>query len=668
MDLYQQLKTRANSETLGLAPFDWGSALGLGTALALAAIGQAMLLDDSVGLGLAVYAIATVIFVPIVARVDPPAPWPPAVPEPLAQRAPVFVLWVTTSVSAAITIQGVSHPDGSTAQGYFLALTWLLSIGLFSVSVLRAAGWHWPGRAEWVEGWRAHRREGLAVASIGLLALTLRTLDIEHPYAFVNDEGAVGREGLRILRGEWGNLFAVGWASQPRWSFVPAAASVALFGNTVFAVRLVSAIGGALAVVFVYLLAREMFGRRVGFLAAAFLLALPVHIHFSRLGVNNANDAMLSALVLWLVWRAVRRGRISGYLWAGLAAGFTVYSYVGSRLVPALAVGTLGYVALRQRDYLRGHVLHLLIFTAGALLVAGPMLVFFVQHPNDFWSRIRAEGILQNGWLINEAVLTGRSIVAILLEQLSKSTLVYVAQAAPLGFFHSPKPYLTGVAAVFFVLGMGYSAWRLKEPRHMTVLTWFWAVVILGGVLTVGAPASQRLLMSTPALALFAAIGLHQTALTGQRMGWLPARWGPVACALVVGFVGLQGVKFYFDDYREGHYFEDASNELALVSSRYAEKLGPDYHFYLIGEPRVYVDFPNFHFLAPDLAKEDFNSVTNEALAAIPPDQKAFFVAAPERRADLERVAQRLPGGQWLKVSRRNFPEPLYYSYLISPP
>jgi hypothetical protein len=89
---------------------------------------------------------------------------------------------------------------------------------------------------------------------------------------------------------------------------------------------------------------------------------------------------------------------------------------------------------------------------------------------------------------------------------------------------------------------------------------------------------------------------------------------------------------------------------------------------YLLGEPSVYITFASFRYFAPDLPKEDFNTVTPATLAALPRDQGAFFLAAPSRRADLELVAQQLPGGEWIVKQRRYQPdEVLYYAYQLPP-
>lgn len=635
--------------------------------LILAGIGQLLLLRNPSrpGLALAFYALAIGLFVWCSGKLGLPAA-EPRFPALAAPRRPALKLLATSlvlSLYAALRVNRELTP----AEDYLLVAAWVLSIGAYVWSVLQFAHWRMPPAAVLVAAWRARWRETLLVAALFGLALTVRTYDLElHPYAFVNDEGEVGRSALRILSGETTNLFETGWSGQPNWSFVPTALAVALLGNTATAARLVSAIEGALAVVFVYLLGREAFDRRAALMAALVLAGLPWHIHFSRLAFNNVIDSFFAAGVLWLLYRALRRGHLLDYLWAGLATGLTVYSYLGSRLVAVLALGLLAFAWLRRRLALRTHLRHLLVYAGGAAVVSAPMLSYFYQHSGTFMGRLNAENIFINGWLQSQAAQTGQSQAAVLLEQLQKSALVFVAGGAPGHFFSSPRPYLPALAAVFFVLALGYSAWRSGQLRYLMLAAWFWLVVVLGSTLTVGPPSHQRLIMSAPAAALLVALGLREAARLAERLRLAGPRLALALSVAVAGLTGLQGTVFYFGEYRGGHYFEDASNDFSYEVASLAGALGAGYRVYLLGAPSVYAVFGDFHYLAPEVEVVDFNQVTAASVASLPRDRDAFFVAVPSRLEDLRRVARWLPGGEWREVTRRyQAPQMLYFSYRL---
>ena len=645
--------------------------LGLGIALILAVTGQALLLTtpDQPRLGLLTYAAAAVVLVAVARKVGTARAPSRFAAVPLPHQPPALALWLTCLLLWLYVVTQVNHGDLAPAEQYLVDAAWLASVALYSWCVLRLAHWQWPGWAA-LRSWAwALRREAAAVAFLALLALAVRTYDLAwHPYAFVNDEGEVGKAALEILHGLHPNLFASGWSGQPLWSFVPTAISVALLGHTAVAARLVSAVEGTLAVVFVYLFARDAFDRKTAFLAGAVLLGLAWHIHFSRLAVSNIIDSFFAAGVLWLVYRALKRGHVVDYLWAGLAAGLTVYTYLGSRLVLALAAAFLAYVLIRQRDYFRTHYVHLLVFAGAVLVVAGPELVYFSRHIDEFMGRLNSEGILVNGWLARQSAATGHSQASLLLDQFSHSTLVFVAASAPASFFNSPRPYLTALIAVFFVFGMVVAAWRVLQARHMLILVWFWSAVILGSTLTIGPPSNQRLLMAAPAAALLVAIGLREV---GRLAARLRLASPGLIWMLAVGVVCIgsaQNTVFYFGQYRAGHYFEDPSNDFSYEVALYEETLGPGYRTYLLGDPSVYSYFADFAYLAPDVQGVDFNTVTPATFASLPRDKGAFFAAVPARLSDLRQVQQWAPGGAWREVRRRYQPgQWAYYAYVVPP-
>ena len=639
---------------------------GLPLVLALLAQVALITLADAHWVGLALYSAAGLTFVAALRRIETRAPQL-TTGSPSARAAPPqLTLWITTGALSALAVQGVLDPPQTLSAGLLLVAVWLLSVALFSYSAIRLSGWSLPMD---VRGWwQAHWRAVTVAAAFGITAFVIRVYDLElHPYAFINDEGEVGREALQLLAGQHPALFDVGWASQPLLAFIPAAISVRLLGTTAFAIRLVSVLQGSLTISLLFLLGREMFDPVIGALAAGVLLALPLHVHFSRLGVNNVGDAFFSTAAFWLTFRAIKRGTLVSYLAAGLVTGSALYTYLGSRLAIALVFGLLAYVIWRCRGFARQNVQPLVTFAGAVLVVALPMAFFFMKTPDQFYARLNTEGILRNGFMQSQ-MAAGQSYLGILWRQFTASTLVYVAAPAPSQFFNSPWPYMTGLAAVFFVLGLSYAIWRLGDPRYMTLLAWFWSVVILGSTLTMGPPSSQRLLMSTPPLALLVAIGLQKSASLLQPSRLLTARVGLALCAVVVAISAAQGISYYFGDYRWGHYFEDPSNDFSYEVAVKAEALGPDYRVYLLGEPSVFAIFGDFMFLAHDEHIVDFNTVTPETLAALPRDGGAFFVAVPGRADDLRRVQQVIPGGDWQVAQRRyQASQTLYFAYVVPP-
>lgn len=583
------------------------------------------------------------------------------------RTAPPVALWFT-NLGLTIMILMAVDIDLPVWVNYSVLVAWLVNILLFCWNIAQMANLSFPSREVLVEWWQTHRVDVLLLALIGLAALLIRVVGLEtYPYAFINDEGEVGWEGLNIIQGVKSNFFSTGWAGQPMLSFLPVALSIKLFGISAFAVRIVSAVQATLAVVALYLLAREAFGRPVAVFASCLLAALPWHVHFSRLGVMNAGDSFYSAVVLWLTYRALRRGRYIDYLPVGLMTGLSLYTYVGSRLVIAMAVGVLVYAIIRQRNYLRTHFRHLAIFIFAFLIVASPAIYSFSLHFDEFMGRVNTEGLLANNRIQQIATESGIQPSDFLMRQIQNSTTIFFATPGPDQFFDTPKPYLAWWTAALLFLGMLYVFWNFTQVRYIMLIGWFWAPVLLGSALTIGPPSHQRMLSAAPAVVLIVAIGLWKFAQSFRKVTLAPKRLILTFCLLLVGFTAWQDYNFYFvGEFRTGHYFEVEGNEFSYEVGLKAGALGPEYRLLLIGDPYIFAPFADFHYLTNTTTLvEDFNSVTPETIASLTRDQGIFFAVIPQRVEELRLVQQQLPGGKWFEVSRHTQEGILYYGYIL---
>lgn len=596
-----------------------------------------------------------------------PLPFTAVLPERIA---PPATLWVTNLVLTFVVLSGTDI-DLPIWANYLVFFMWIFNILLFCWNVAQLANASMPSRDEIQMWWRTHRLEVLLLSLIGLAAFLIRFIGLEtYPYAFINDEGEVGWEGLNILFGSKSNFFITGWAGQSMLAFLPVALSIKILGLTAVAVRLFGALQGTLAVVCLYLAAREAFGRPVAFFSSCLLAALPWHVHFSRLGVMNISASFFSSAVLWLTYRALRRGKYLDYLAAGLMTGLALYTYVGSRLAIAMAIGVLGYVIISQRDYLRTHFRHLTIFIFALLIVASPALYSGSRHWDDFMGRTNQEGLFSGNNLQQLADNAGIKPSDLIRNQIQSSTTIFFAMAGPGQFFDTPRPYVTWLTAIFLFLGMIYVFWHFKQVRYMMLIGWFWSPVLLGSAFTMEPPSHQRMLAAAPALVLIVAIGLWKLAQSIQLSTGASKRWLVTACVLFVVFTTAVDLNFYFlGDFRTGHYFEIYGNEFSYEVGLRADQLGPNYRLLLLGDPFVYAAFADFHYLTNTaVSVEDFNGVTPETIDALTHEKGFFFAAIPEHMNDLKLIQQKLPGGTWVEVSRHTQEGILYYGYILPPP
>ncbi|MBI5823126.1 MAG: glycosyltransferase family 39 protein [Chloroflexi bacterium] len=639
--------------------------LGFILSAGLTIVGITFMRRQEIATGISLLAVALPLFLSVVRSIEKNPLTDDEITLLKPYLSPGLLFLATISLTVALVFN-VTDFARTQKLDYTATVEWLLSILSLTIGILWVSKWkpiHPRYIWEWIKANKAEFSLATVVMAAGLIIRMMALTD--HPYPWSGDEASVGLDALRLMNGAVTNLFDTSWSGQPNISFLPTSFSMLIFGKTMFAVKMVSVITGTLSILTLYLLAREWFGAEIALIASGFLVAYPFHLQFSRIGVDNIFDCLMAPLVIWLVFRAARLKSLPAYLLAGIASGLTIYTYVGTRLVLAMGVGTIVYFAIKQKGYLKNNLSQLGTYLAGLVVTAAPMATFFIKRPDLFMTRLGQEGIFLNGWLASQVEQTDQSALQILLDQFLKTTLVFFAQNAGSNFLNFDRPYLTTLGAAFFLIGITASFRYFFEERYFILQMWFWSVMTLGGFLTVSPPANTRLLMTIPATGLFIALGAIQISNVMLNLKFKQT-WVYGLNFILILALAYQNLSFYFGSYWQGRFFQDASGELGMETGLELQKLGENYDYYLFGLPRIFAGFPTTDFLTPRNPKFDLNAESIPELS-LNPKRGAFFVAIPENQELLQQVMEKFPGGSYEAIKRRMDSEVLYYAYILPP-
>lgn len=585
--------------------------------------------------------------------------------------------WALTLVASLVAFWLLATlRDGAPRSSYAAPLlAWFMSTALLVVA------WAEPLPAPpALRGWlRAHRREIAAVAGLTLVAAGLRLWLLgAAPFTLGGDEASAGLFMRRVAAGEALNPFALGF-DYPALSLIAKALPARLLGFSVASLRLGDALFGALAVPMLYLFARRQHGRRTAFVAATLLAAYHFHLHYSRIAENVAIDTFFFTATLTALLAGLRpppeagEPRIWPFVLAGVLAGLDQYIYTGSRLLPLLIAAYLGYLWLVEPRRLRGAGAPLALMGLTFLIVAGPILLFALQHPNEYNARLNQVGVFQSGWLARETTIRGQSAPLILWDQFRRALFAFGLFPDRSSTYGPGTPLAGPPMAIFLYLGLALATWRWRQPRFALVALWFWAVLLSGGVLTVNPPSSNRLVALTPAVALLAAIGLHTTVrlLVLALRPAAPHRWRWLLLGVLTLVIVGRDLNFYFRDYLPTNRFGGAEAMAAtlLGAEVRAQRQRPT--LYLHGAPRLFSGISTLGFLAPGLEATDITEPVNDPTvvrARVAPGRPALFVFLPERFGELTAVSAAFPGGDLREVRSPDGREVMYYSYFVPNP
>lgn len=292
-----------------------------------------------------------------------------------------------------------------------------------------------------------------------------------------------------------------------------------LAGESEFAVRYLSLIGGMLTVALVYVVARRLIGRRAALLAALLLSTARFHIWWSqeaRMYVWAAFWGLLS--VYWFT--QLGRGGLRawwGYVLSGAAALYTLYLSVLVLLIQNLFV-----VLTVWRKPRRGHQLFTwMLWQLGVLLLYAPWLYLAlprIRHDTakapftfaqvwQLFGTVLTTGISTDlerytGLLIAFGLLALTGILLLVLDRtqpqrygllgwevalllalaLIAPPMVVYGLSIPRGFFYSPKPearYLLLFAPYFYILLAATLAGLWPKGRWRRVLSALALVLVL---------------------------------------------------------------------------------------------------------------------------------------------------------------------------------------------
>lgn len=222
----------------------------------------------------------------------------------------------------------------------------------------------------------------VAFLSIAKLALHLATTG-RFGYGFFVDE-------LYYLA--CGEHLAWGFVDMPPLFPAVTALIRAVFGDSLFAIRLLPAVSGAVLVLMTGLMARDLGGRRFAQgIAALGVLTAPIWLALHSMHTMNALEQILWTGAAWIVVRIVRDGWERGWLLFGALAGIGMLNkhsmaFFGVAVMAGL-VCTPERRAFRSRWLWMGGALAVLIYL--------PNLVWDVQHhfPHfEMLANIKADG------------------------------------------------------------------------------------------------------------------------------------------------------------------------------------------------------------------------------------------------------------------------------------
>jgi 4-amino-4-deoxy-L-arabinose transferase-like glycosyltransferase len=483
------------------------------------------------------------------------------------------------------------------------------------------------------------------VAGFGLLmllALLVRIWRLDsYPPFFHGDEGEMGMLALGILTGsDRLSPFVVRWLGHPTMFHYWQALTMAIFGRDEVGLRMLSALTGTASVGALYWLMRYQFGR-VAALAGTMLMTVShLHVQYSRLAINNIQSSFFAILVVALLgWARARRSPLI-YTLAGLACGYSLYFYPGSRIIVFISAAILLYALAEKTVTVRSVIL----FWLAVWLILAPLAAFYSYHPQEFSTRVQDVFLFTDRNIKHTLAgkpMTFENVVGLLPIQLVRNLLFFVNKGDGSSFYFQDIPAFDRLTVVLFWLGMITALIGARGFGEFSLLVWFWLTILVGGVFTNDAPNAPRLLMAVPAVFAFGGLFVQRVMrLAKEAMGKYAI---PLALLLAVPI----GVLLMQSNYRiYMTYVPRAPGTGILRLCRQMRQEASEYKTYLLGLPHLSVNYGTVRFIARDAERVDVQGPQDYSNLDVS-SKGALFIALPQLVEELEAIRELYPGGDY---------------------
>ncbi len=266
-----------------------------------------------------------------------------------------------------------------------VCFVWALWLKVPAVEPWGRKVWNWVTRREWnirITGWT------LLVLAVTVLVVFFRVYHIiQTPAEPFSDHAEKILDVYDITQGQTSIFFTRNTGREGLQMYLTVAVAW-LFktGLSFLSLKIGTVLCGLATLPYMYLLGKEIGGKRVGLLAVLFFGIAYWPNVIARVGLRFPLYPLFVAPTLYYLLRGLRRQHRNDFILAGLFLGLGLHGYSPFRIVPILVVVAIGlYLAHQGSKGRRSQtIIWLAVLALGALIVFLPLLRYALDDPAQF--------------------------------------------------------------------------------------------------------------------------------------------------------------------------------------------------------------------------------------------------------------------------------------------
>lgn len=332
------------------------------------------------------------------------------------------------------------------------------------------------------------------------------------PAGLFPDEAANGLDIVEnIFQGRHSVFFERGLGREGLFFYLQAV-SVKLFGIGVWQLHIVSAIIGILTVILTFLLAKNLFGKRIAFLSSFFLATSYWHTTLSRTGFRAILVPFFATLFIYFAYLTFKERKNIYSILAGISLGLGFYTYISFRAFYLIVLALFFVILFWHREILKKFWRQILLGFISMILVMAPLIIYFFHHPWFFFGRAGYVSIFNPD--LNKGDLLGT-----FFDVLKKTILMFFTEG-DLNWRHNVSGFamINPFVSFFFLFGFLYSLFvsilgllKLKRDyfKYLILIIWFFGMLGPHIMSVESIPHGLRAIGTIPVVFLFPAISFN---------------------------------------------------------------------------------------------------------------------------------------------------------------
>jgi 4-amino-4-deoxy-L-arabinose transferase-like glycosyltransferase len=484
--------------------------------------------------------------------------------------------------------------------------------------------------------------EIISLSAIFLIGFILRIYRItELPYGFWYDEADHALSAVEMISNPFNFPVFTQSPVLPSHLIFLLSVSIRLFGQTIFAVRIVSVLFGVASIGAAFFTSNELFNRKTALLFAFIFSVARWDLIWSRMGMHGVTVPFFEFLTFGFLLRGIRLQRFSDFFLSGLALGIGLCFYISFRVFPVVVILFLVYTSVRNRQFLPKYYRHLLVLILAAVLVSIPVTQFATFHFSDFWQRTSYVSIFHD-----RTPLEGLKTA---IRTTSEHLLMFNYKGDRNGRHNIPgEPMLDPIQAGLFAIGVIVCLYRIRKPTSFLLLSW-WLVTLLPGIFSLDfeSPQSYRSIGAIPPVLFLALVPLN-----ALQNSWASVYkrknkntiWIFMVFLLVISGVSNVYQYFLIQANNQESWIQHSTTD--TIIARRMKDLGTKVQYYV---STFNFETPTLRYLAPQI-KDSLRLETYQTFPFIMDASKdAVFFLDPERSAIFNQAKSLYPSASFIE-------------------